>query len=313
MAPGSSPCWAEAKACGDPWANRAGAPRINTPSCPAPALTVSALQRRHHCYGRLLILCVLVMISFALPGPWSRLAAVGYNLLPLVMMRGLDRPLAPIPFGPWPRALFRLLGFSAMASSVSWYLTPLTLRGPGVVMLVVWGAFVGWSTLRLVRGLGHERQVSGRVLMGACAGYLLIGLTAGLLFSALETIHSGSFSSVHGPAIAMPLPNEASSPASALVWQLNFVRLNYFAFVSLTTVGYGDITPISPQAQMVSVAVSVIGTIYLAVVLGLLISRATVQVESEQSLGVVRVAEPRPVRPRSRPRRRLRRPRAGRG
>jgi hypothetical protein len=274
-------------------------------------LTVSALQRRHHCYGRLLALCVLVMVSFALPGRWSRLAAVGYNLLPLAMVRGLDRPLAPIPFGPWPRTLFRLLGFTAMASSLSWYLTPLSLRGTGVVMLVVWGGFVGWSNLRLVRGLGHERQVNGRVLMGACAGYLLIGLTAGLLFSALETIHSGSFSSVHGPAIAMPLSDEASSPATALVWQLNFVRLNYFALVSLTTVGYGDITPISPQAQMLSVSVSVIGTIYLAVVLGLLISRATVQVESEESLGVVRVSAPRRGLPR--PRRRLRRPRSGRG
>ena len=63
------------------------------------------------------------------------------------------------------------------------------------------------------------------------------------------------------------------------VWQLNFVRLNYFAFVSLTTVGFGDIAPLTPQAQMASVSVSVIGTLYLAVVMGLLISRTTVQVE----------------------------------
>ncbi len=279
-----------------------------------------ALRRRHVCYGRLLALCVLVMISFALPSGWNRLAAIGFNLLPLVMVRGMGRPLAPIPFGLWPRTLYRVLGITAIASSLGWYLTPLSARGTGVLMLVVWVCFVGWSTLRLVRGLGLERRVTGRVLMGACAGYLLIGLTAGLLFSALETIRSGSFSSVHGPAISMPLPSEASTPANALVWQLNFVRLNYFAFVSLTTVGYGDITPITPQAQMASVVVSVIGTIYLAVVMGLLISRTTVQVENQESLEVVRTPEPlrlagpvsRPARSRSRSRRRLLRPRPAR-
>jgi hypothetical protein len=51
------------------------------------------------------------------------------------------------------------------------------------------------------------------------------------------------------------------------------VRLNYFAFVCLTTVGFGDIVPVTRQAQMFSVAVSLIGTTYLALVMGVLISR----------------------------------------
>lgn len=139
---------------------------------------------------------------------------------------------------------------------------------------------MGWSTLRLVMGLAHERRVNARVLMGAFAGYLLIGLTAGLLFSAIESIHSGSFSSFHSAASPqMPLTDLIGASPSQPVWQLNFIRLNYFAFVSLTTVGFGDIAPLTPQAQMASVAVSVIGTLYLAVVMGLLISRTTVQVE----------------------------------
>lgn len=50
-------------------------------------------------------------------------------------------------------------------------------------------------------------------------------------------------------------------------------RITYFAFVSLTTVGYGDITPIKPVAQLASVALSVLGPFYLAVVLGVVVSR----------------------------------------
>jgi voltage-gated potassium channel len=240
-----------------------------------------ALRRRHACYWRLLALCIGLMISFALPSGWNRLSAVGYNLLPLVMIRGMGRPLGAIPFGAWARRFYCLLGVGALISSLGWYLTPSSARGTGVAMLVLWTLFIGWSTVRLVRGLGFEQRITGRVLMGACAGYLLIGLTGGLLFSALETIHSGSFSSVHGPAIRVPITDQFDDAANVLVWQFNFVRLNYFAFVSLTTVGFGDITPLTSQAQMASVAISVIGTFYLAVVMGLLISRATVQVEQD--------------------------------
>jgi voltage-gated potassium channel Kch len=57
------------------------------------------------------------------------------------------------------------------------------------------------------------------------------------------------------------------------VWGLDFVRLNYFAFVTLTTTGYGDVVPRTPLAQMASVSVAVIGTLYVTVVMGLLISR----------------------------------------
>jgi voltage-gated potassium channel Kch len=57
------------------------------------------------------------------------------------------------------------------------------------------------------------------------------------------------------------------------VWTLNFVRLTYFAFVSLTTVGYGDVVPATAQAQMLGILTATLGTLYVAVVMGLLISR----------------------------------------
>jgi hypothetical protein len=64
-------------------------------------------------------------------------------------------------------------------------------------------------------------------------------------------------------------------------WDIDFTRINYFAFVSLTTVGYGDIVPVRRLAQMTSVSLSVVGPLYLAMVMGLLISRFTVQTQEE--------------------------------
>lgn len=244
-----------------------------------------ALRLRHSAYRQLLLLCLAVMASFTLPDGWSRLSSLGYNLLPLVMLRGFGRQCGPVPFGPLPRQLYRGLGLAALASGLAWYLTPLAMRSTGVVMLVLWTLFVGWSAVRLVRGLAQERVVTAQVLMGAGAGYLLIGLTAGLLFSALETISPGSFSSMRDVPGEVLLLREALSGESTLVWELNFVRINYFAFVSLTTTGFGDILPATPPAQMASVAVAVIGTLYLAVVMGLLISRYTVQESEEENQG----------------------------
>jgi hypothetical protein len=63
---------------------------------------------------------------------------------------------------------------------------------------------------------------------------------------------------------------------------LDLSRIYYFAFVSLTTVGYGDIVPTTPTAQMASVALSIAGPLYLAVVMGLLISRYTIQGDNQQ-------------------------------
>jgi cytochrome c-type biogenesis protein CcmH/NrfF len=66
-------------------------------------------------------------------------------------------------------------------------------------------------------------------------------------------------------------------------WTLDLSRIYYFAFVSLTTVGFGDIVAVTPPAQMATVALSVSGPLYLAVVMGLLISRYTVQTETVQT------------------------------
>jgi len=154
-----------------------------------------------------------------------------------------------------------------------WSLTPVEHRDSGIPLILLWSLFSVWSSLRLVRGLAAERRVSQQVLTGAFAGYLMLGLTAGLLCSTLETIQPGSFSDLQHSGNSLLLHRQASLDLDQPVWTLSFIRLNYFAFVSLTTMGYGDVVPVTPQAQMLGVAIATLGTFYVAVVMGLLISR----------------------------------------
>ena len=222
-------------------------------------------QRQHH-YRLLLGSCVALLGIFTLPDPWNRLASPGYLALAGVMLRALGGGGGRRSHrGTLHRRLYQGTGIATLTVGGLWMLTPLELRDTGVPVVVLWALFSLWSTQRLIRQLNEERSVDQAVLSGALAGYLLLGLSGGILSAAVETVAPGSFSGVD---LTPAGPN-----ALELVWRLNFVRLNYFAFVSLTTTGYGDILPVTPAAQMVSIALAVAGNSYLAIVLGVLIGR----------------------------------------
>ncbi|MCP9771502.1 two pore domain potassium channel family protein [Synechococcus sp. Tobar12-5m-g] len=237
------------------------------------------IRRRHRFFLQLFIVCVLLLSSFTLPLGWNRLSILGQIVMVALLMVHLGAPRSVPGSSRLGDHVFRALGIAALVSVAIWVLTPISWSRTGVPMLALWSLFMAWSQVRLVVQLAQEREVNGRVLMGAFAGYLMLGLTAGLLMSVLETVHPGSFTSVHHQGGQLLVPHQVNGVRvrAQQVWELDFVRLNYFAFVSLTTVGFGDILPVTPVAQISSVSFSVIGPFYLAVVMGVMISRFTIQ------------------------------------
>ena len=210
---------------------------------------------------KLLLLCTLIAtVGFAFPRlDWA--TYIGYTLIALLLTQVMvGSSNAP----DWSDALYRGLGLFAVATMWLWLLTPLELIYSGMPLALSWSVLVGWSVIRLVTRLASTKRVTEALLMGATAGYLHIGLTAGLVMSALETIQPGSFE---------PLDLTNFSDTSVLASARIFSAINYFAFVCLTTVGFGDISPVLPLARMVSVATSVAGPLYLAAVMGVLIGR----------------------------------------
>jgi voltage-gated potassium channel len=232
-------------------------------------------RRRHRFYRLLLLVCLALMGTLVLPGHWSLLLFPGYLLLTLIVSVALRGALAGGP----PRLsdrLYPLLGLTVTLAQIYWLLLPHHARVTGVPLAIAFSVFFFWTLQRLVGALALERRVSRRVVGGALAGYLLLGLCGGLLLCVIESLQPGSFrSALDGNDPLMrggALPQ--ASPLS-LIWERNFLRVNYFAFVSLTTVGYGDIIPVQPLAQMISLSLSIIGPVYIAVVMGVLISRLT--------------------------------------
>ncbi len=206
------------------------------------------LMTRHRFYDSLHALCLLLFIGFAAPQRWLPAVLAGYLLLGLLLLLGLARPLHNDPWS-WRDRLFPLLGGLTLLGQASWLLTPFAARHGSLPLLGLWTLFVASASLRLVR---------------------LLGLTGALLMNLLEWQRPGSFALLaNGQALQRPLPLDSSG------WALDGGRIGYFAFVCLTTVGFGDITPLTPTARMLSVGLAVVGPLYLAVVMGVLISRFT--------------------------------------
>ena len=228
-------------------------------------------------YELLLAVCLLVLGSFALP-TLAWVGSLGYSLIAIVLSQLL---VSSQGRRSWRDRSYQVLGAVALVSQLVWLFTPLRLSSSGVPLILSWSLLVGWSVIRLVERLATEAKVTRSVLMGAAAGYVLIGLAAGLVMSAVETIHPNSFE-----PLGSPLPVLFGANSNVLETAPYFGHINYYAFVCLTTLGFGDITPTLPLARMLSVVTSVAGPLYLATVMGVLIGRYTSEMNRQQAAGV---------------------------
>ncbi len=97
-------------------------------------------------------------------------------------------------------------------------------------------------------------EVDINIIVGSVALYLLIGLIYGIIYTGLLEVWPDGLSGFDvGP------------------WYNNLSTMTYFSFVTLTTLGYGDISPALPLTEVVVILEAVTGMFYLAVIVASLI------------------------------------------
>ena len=112
--------------------------------------------------------------------------------------------------------------------------------------------FYGFTTVAIFLEVIYADDVRRDTVSGAVCVYLLLGLTFGTLYDFMETMAPGSFHD-----------NVAAVEGTVL----GFRQLLYFSYMTLTTVGYGDITPVTSQAQSIVAIEGVVGVLYVAVLI----------------------------------------------
>jgi hypothetical protein len=113
-------------------------------------------------------------------------------------------------------------------------------------------------TLVVMRHVFMEGPVTVDRVRGAIAAYILVGFTWAILYHLIELRQPGSF--------------RLSGTAAAATYATQQSEFTYYSFVTMTTVGYGDITPVNPVARMFAVLEALIGQLYPATLLARLVS-----------------------------------------
>lgn len=123
-----------------------------------------------------------------------------------------------------------------------------------------WLLFFAFVTVSQLRSLLRQKDVTGETLSMSMSIYLLIGLTWGLLYVVIFQRDPHAFN----------LGNDAVGEGAYRQTHI-FPILIYFSLTTLSTIGFGDITPLTLQARYAAVAEGITGQLYLAVLVARLV------------------------------------------
>jgi hypothetical protein len=108
-------------------------------------------------------------------------------------------------------------------------------------------------------------DIDGNKIIGSLSLYILLGLIWAVIYLLLLAMDPTAFSGI-----------ETTN------WQQSFARVAYYSFVTLTTLGYGDILPTNHVAEFFVYLEAIIGVFYMAIIVSSLISLRLSALEKER-------------------------------
>ncbi len=212
--------------------------------------------------GGLTVLLVSLSVVLFVIYPFVPLSAPGRLLVTI----GLTAILVSGSFslGDRPHLRVIVLGLAAVALVLHWLHNALphdaVLAGAYGSTILFLALAAGGVLVRVLRA----GRVTSHHIQGAVAVYLMMGLIWGFAYSLIELHRPASF---NVSATASDAPRDPGE---------NMRDLVYFSFVTLTTLGYGDVTPRSSSARTLATLEALVGQLYLVILIARLVSvRAT--------------------------------------
>ena len=208
-------------------------------------LTIEEVGRWDDRYGLLFIIIVASMLLTAANTTWLKMLAMvmqGLMVLFALFASRADRrvwraALILVPIGV-------ILGIAVRLTDAR----PAQLTD-GIVNVVLPIAAIGALGRRIVK----DREVTGRTILGLLSIYLLIGMTFSALFITI-TLWS-------------------QEPFFVQTQHADPVDFTYFSFITLATVGYGDLTAANPIPRLLAALEGLMGQLYLVTVVAVAVSR----------------------------------------
>ena len=114
--------------------------------------------------------------------------------------------------------------------------------------------FFVWATRLVARQVLFTGAIDGNKIVGSICIYLLLGLIWAVLYLFIAEAVPDAFNGLH------------QAP-----WLENFAAAIYFSFVTITTLGYGDISPVLPLARFLVFMEAIVGVFYMAILVASLV------------------------------------------
>ena len=160
----------------------------------------------------------------------------------------------------WERWLALVLILPAIVSNVAHYALSERLQPmAATVYHFSSAAFLGLAVAVILRDILRKRAITADDVLGAIAGWVLMGLIWGHFYALTDRLVPDSFSV--SAAIAGQLQE----------WHSRRALFDYFSFTTLTSLGYGDITPTRAPAYTLAWLEVMFGSFYMAVIVAQLV------------------------------------------
>jgi voltage-gated potassium channel len=214
----------------------------------------------------LIALAVLLLVTPLVPGDQGFIDKL-FGIFILVVMTSCLRAISR------SRRLFRfmlfLAGINLVAGLYEIY-SDSVLQGFETLLLLVRMIYCIIVFFSIISYVLDNTSVTGDKICGAVSAYMIMGITWSLIYTLFYEMDQGSF----------------KVPAHLLSAEtVNSTWTFYFSFTTLTTLGYGDITPVTPGAQSYAIMEAVTGQMFVAVIIARLIALHITHRKSEGEAG----------------------------
>ena len=198
-----------------------------------------------------ILLCLLV-VMILLPG-----TPVRREIFNVVLILVLGACVAAVGRS---KARLHVALFVSAIPAISVFL-PSSTPAQALAHLVCQAAFLAYATVMILMDVFKTQDVNRDKLLGSVCAYFLVGLTFAMVYLGLALWNPGAFKDADG---SVAVRHDRVSEGLG--------TFGYFSMVTMSTVGYGDIRPVSPQARSLTVLQAVFGQFYFAVMVGRLMA-----------------------------------------
>lgn len=140
----------------------------------------------------------------------------------------------------------------------------LDVQGLHYTHLLIMISFYTWATWLAARQVLFTGPIDRNKIVGAICIYLLMGLIWALSYLLIAQAVPGAFNGLE-----------------QLPWYENFADVSYYSYVTLTTLGYGDISPVAPVARFLVYMEAIVGVFYMAILVASLIGISTSKIQAK--------------------------------